>query len=294
MINHFRAQLRKVKKEVTAITFGNAIIAGSIFALTDWLALSGTGHLAIISVLFDLQLQQQHLLLKALIELAVVLAAIIAYRKDVAAMIRDTVGLTGYGKKAGKKNARFPEARTLFMLSMSTLPLLFMLPFRNSFFSLWNNSVFVGISFLLNGCILLICEKMLPGKKGPGAMLISDALILGVCQCVALIPGISRLAVCMTACTAEGFNRQFSVRFSILMAIPAFFGSFVLSLADAAVAGIDSSLLPVYFVGMIAAFFISFLTISLFRRLIAHRGLGPLSYYCFVIGILTFILTMIF
>ena len=69
---------------MTAITFGNAIIAGSIFALTDWLALSGTGHLAIISVLFDLQLQQQHLLLKALIELAVVLAAIIAYRKDVA------------------------------------------------------------------------------------------------------------------------------------------------------------------------------------------------------------------
>ena len=125
-------------------------------------------------------------------------------------------------------------------------------------------------------------------------MLVSDALILGVCQCVALIPGISRLGVCMTACMAEGFNRQHSVRYSMLMAIPAFFGSFVLSLADAAIIGIDTSLLPVYFVGMISAFLFSYLTIFAFRRLIVRRGLGPLSYYCFVIGLLTFILTMIF
>ena len=287
-------QLQMMNREVTAITFGNAIFAGSIFALTDCLALSGTGHLAIISALFDFQLQQYHLLLKAMIELAIVLAVCFAFRKDVTAMIRDTVGLTGYGKKAGKKNARFPEARTLFMLSVATVPLLFMLPFRSSFFSLWNNSVFVGLSFLLNGCILLVCEKMLPGKKGQGSMLISDALIVGVCQCVALIPGISRLAVCMTACVAEGFNRQFSVRFSMLMAIPAFFGSFVLSLADAAISGIDSSLLSVYFLGMAAAFIVSYLTVYAFRRLIIRRGLGPLSYYCFVIGLLTFILTMIF
>ena len=231
------------------MTLGNAIIAGIVFAFTEFLALSGTGHLAIISDLFDLQLQQHHLLVKAFIELSIALSVVFVYRKDYKAMVRDTIGLTGYGKQSRKKNARYPEARTLFMMTIATIPLLFMLPFRASFFSLWNNSVFIGFSFLLNGCILLVCDKMLPGKKGAGSMVISDALIVGVCQCVALIPGISRLAVCMTACIAEGFNRQFAVRFSLLMAVPAFFGSFILSLADAAIAGIDTALLPVYFSG---------------------------------------------
>ena len=276
------------------MTVGSAIMAGFIYALTEVFALSGSGHLAVVNALFDLNLTQSHLLLKAFTELGAMLALVLAYRRDLAAMIRDTAGLTGFGSKARVKGARFPEARLLFMLAMATLPLLIMLPFRTAYFSLWNSTTFVGVMFLLNGAVLLIAERMLPGKKGPGRMAVTDALIIGICQAVAVIPGLSRLALTLTCAEAEGFQKQHSIRFGMLLAIPALFGSFILSLADAATKGINSAFLPAYAAGGAAALVTGFFGVYLFRRLVRRRGFGGFAYYSWVIGVLTVILTLIF
>ena len=276
------------------MTFGNAITAGIIYALTELFALSGSGHLAVVNTLFDMHLTELHLLFKAFCELAVMLALLLAYRKDLAAMIRDTAGLTGFGKRAEAKGARYPEARLLFMLAMATLPLLVMVPFRKDYFRLWNTTSFVGIMFLLNGAVLVIAERMLPGKKGLGRMSVPDALIVGLCQAIAVIPGLSRLALTLTCAEAEGFQKNYSIRFGMLLAIPAMFGSFILSLADAAVAGIRPEYMTAYLAGAGAALVTAFLSVYAFRRLVRKRGFGGLSYYCLVIGVLTVILTLIF
>lgn len=276
------------------MTIGSAIMAGIIYALAEVFALSGSGHLAVVNTLFDLNLTQSHLLLKAFTELGVMLALVLAYRRDLAAMIRDTAGLTGFGSKAREKGARYPEARLLFMLTMATLPLLVMLPFRTAYFSLWTSTSFVGIMFLLNGVVLLIAERMLPGKKGLGRMAVTDALLVGLCQAVAVIPGLSRLALTVTCAEAEGFQKQYSIRFGMLLAIPALFGSFILSLADAATKGINSAYLPAYAAGGAAALVSAFFGVYLFRRLVRRRGFGGLAYYSWVIGVLTVILTLIF
>ena len=272
----------------------NAVVAGIIYALTEILALSGSGHLAVVNTLFDLHLTEVHLLFKAFTELAVMIALILAYRRDLAQMIRDTAGLTGFTRRAPMKGERFPEARLLFMLVMATIPLLVMLPFRRDYFRLWDNTSFVGVMFLLNGAILYICERMLPGKKGLGRMRVSDALIIGICQAVAVIPGLSRMAVTITAGEAEGFQKNYAIRFGMLMVIPAMFGAFILSLADAAIAGIDTSYIPAYLAGAGAALVTAFFSVYGFKRLVRRRGYGGLAYYSWVIGVLTIILTLIF
>ena len=276
------------------MSYGDAITAGVIYALTELLGLSGSGHLAVVNTLFDLNLTGTNLLFKAVTELAVMLALILACRKDLAAMIRDTAGLTGFGKQPQRRGVRYPEARLLFMLSVATLPLLMMLPFRTDYFRLWNSTSFVGLMFLLNGAVLTVCEHMMQGKKGLGSMRIPDALIIGICQAVAVIPGLSRLALTVTAAQAEGFQKQYAIRFGILLAIPALFGSFILSLADAAIAGIRTEALAVYGVGGAAALITGFFTVYGFRRLVRRRGYGWLAYYSWVIGVLTIILTFIF
>ncbi len=276
------------------MSVGDSVAAGIVYALTELFGLSGSGHLAVMNKLFDLRLTQSHLLFKALLELAVMIALILAYRQDLAAMIRDTAGLTGFGRQPQKRGERFPEARLLFMLAMATIPLLIMLPFRKDYFSLWNSTSFVGIMFLLNGAVLYICERMLPGKKGLGRMQITDALIIGICQAVAIIPGLSRLALTITCAEAEGFQKNYAIRFGMLLAIPAMFGSFILSLADAAMAGIDSSFLAAYFAGAGAALITAFISVYGFRRAVHKRGYGTLAYYCWVIGVLAVILTLIF
>ena len=275
------------------MTVGNAITAGIIYALTELLGLSGSGHLAVVSKLFDLRITELHQLFRALLEFSVMLALLVAYRRDIAAMIRDTAGLTGFGKQA-RKQQRFPETRLLFMLAMATLPLLIMLPFRRGYLSLWNSQTFVGAMLLLNGGVLAVCERMLPGKKGLGKMSVPDALIVGICQAVAIIPGLSRLSVTVTCATAEGFQKGYAIRFGMLMAIPAMFGASILSLADAAMAGIDSQYLAVYFIGMGASLITGIITIYGFRRLVHRRGYGGLAYYSWVAGMLAIILALIF
>ena len=276
------------------MSIGNAITAGIIYALTEMLALSGSGHLAVVNTLFDLHLTQLHLMFKAICEFAAMIALILAYRRDLAAMIRDTAMLTGFSKRNAAKGERFPEARLLFMLAIATLPLLVMVPFRKMYFSLWNSTTFVGIMFLLNGAVLFVAERMIPGKKGLGRMQISDALIIGICQAVAIIPGLSRLALTVTAGEAENFQKSYAIRFGMLLAIPALFGSTVLSLADAAMNGIDTGCMTAYLIGGAAALVTGFFSVYLFRRLVRRRGYHGLAYYSLVIGVLTIILTLIF
>ena len=276
------------------MSIGDAITAGIIYALTEVMGLSGSGHLAVVNTLFDLNMTQSHLLFKALTEFSVMLALIAVFRRDIGDMIRDTAGLTGFGKQPVPKGTRYPEARLLFMLAVATLPLLMMLPFRKAYFGLWDNTTFVGVMFILNGLVLFVCERMIPGKKGLGRMSIPDALIVGICQAVAVIPGLSRLALTVTAVNAEGFQKHYAIRFGLLMAIPALFGAFVLSLADAAVAGINSENLTAYFIGAAAAFVTAFLCVYVFRRLVRRRGFGVLAYYSWIIGVLAIILALIF
>lgn len=276
------------------MSIANAITAGIIYALTEMLALSGSGHLAVVNKLFDLHLTQMHLMLKAICEFAAMIAIILAYRKDLAAMIRDTAMLTGFSRKPASKDDRFPEARLLFMLAMATIPLLFMVPFRKMYFSLWTSTTFVGAMFLLNGAVLFVAERMIPGKKGLGRMQITDALLIGICQAVAVIPGLSRLALTVTCAEAENFQKSYAIRFGMLLAIPALFGSAVLSLADAAIAGIDTAYLAAYFAGGAAALGTGFFSVYLFRRLVRRRGYRGLAYYSLVIGVLSIILTLIF
>ena len=276
------------------VSVGNAITAGIIYALTEMLALSGSGHLAVVNTLFDLHLTQLHLMLKAICEFAAMLSLILAYRRDLVSMIRDTAMLTGFGKQSAAKGGRYPEARLLFMLAIATVPLLAMVPFRKNYFTLWTSTTFVGIMFLLNGAVLFLAERMIPGKKGLGRMHISDALIIGICQAVAVIPGLSRLALTVTAGEAENFQKNYAIRFGMLLAIPALFGSSILSLADAASAGIDPDSMPAYLAGGAAALITGFFSIYIFRRLVRRRGYHGLAYYSLVIGVLTIILTLIF
>ena len=276
------------------MTVSNAVTAGLIYALTELLGLSGSGHLAVMNALFDLRLTGLNLIFKAFLELAIMLALILAWHKDLAAMIRDTAGLTGFTSSSRKKAQRYPEARLLFMLMMATLPLLIMIPFRHAYFGLWTRTSFVGVMFLLNGAVLFVCERMLPGKKGPGRIGIPDALIIGLCQAVSVIPGLSRLALTVTAGQAIGLQKNQAIRFGMILAIPAMFGSFVLSLADAASNGIEPAYMPAYIAGAVVAMVSGFLSVWLYKRIVRRHGFGGLAYYSLVIGVLTIILTLIF
>ena len=120
-----------------------------------------------------------------------------------------------------------------------------------------------------------------------------DALIVGIGQAIATCPGISRSGMTISMGCFRGFERKFAVRFAFLMSIPAILGANILHIADAVETGIDSSLLPVYFVGVVVAAVSGYLCIRLLKMIAEKGKFGVFAYYCWGMGVVTIVLTVL-
>ena len=135
---------------------------------------------------------------------------------------------------------------------------------------------------------------MTPGKKTETSMTVLDALIIGLCQCAAVIPGLSRSGTTITAGISTGLKRDFAVKFAFLMSIPAVLGANLLSLIDALQEGINWSLMPAYLIGTAVAAVSGVASIRLLHAISRKGRFGGFAYYCWVVGVLTIILYLIF
>ena len=277
------------------MSFWNAILLGLIQGISEFLPISSSGHLSILNNLFHMSTTEDgHLFFDVLLHLGTLVSIAVVYWKDIVEMVYDILGFAGIGPAAGQRKTRYPAARLFLMIVLATLPLVLILPIKDDLERLYYNSVFIGVALILTGCMLFVADKMIQGKKTETSMTVLDALIIGLCQCAATIPGLSRSGTTITAGLATGLRRDFAVKFAFLMSIPAVLGANLLSLVDAMQEGIDWSLMPAYLAGMLVAAVSGIASIRLLH-MVAKRGrFGGFAYYCWVVGVLAIILTMIF
>lgn len=277
------------------MTVLNAIILGFVQGVTEFLPVSSSGHLSLLSNLFNMTTAEDgHLLFDALLHLGTLVSICVVYWKDLVQMVCEVLSFANVGPLAGQRQARYPAARMFFMLIIATLPLFFILPVKDNFESLFYHSTFVGIALVLTGCVLYVADKMTQGRKTANSMTVPDAIIIGICQCIAVIPGLSRSGVTITGGIATGLKRDFAVKFSFLLSIPAVLGANILSLADAARSGIDVSSIPAYLIGTAVAAVSGIASIRLLKYIAAKGKFGGFAYYCWLVGVLTVILSLIF
>ena len=274
----------------------DAVILGLVQGIAEFLPISSSGHLAILHNLFNMSdLGSSHMFFDVLLHFGTLIAICFMYWTDIRAMFTQTADLlSGRTVDEAGRRRRFPEARMLMLIIAATLPLVLILPVHKYIEALSNSTVFVGIALVLTGCMLLVSDKMERGTKTEKNMLFTDAVIIGLCQCVATLPGLSRSGTTITAGIATGHDRGYAVKFSLLMSIPAVLGATLLELIDAIKTGIDPKLIPAYLFGMIAAMISGVLSIGLLRMIARKTRFGGFSYYCWVVGVLTIILSLIF
>lgn len=280
---------------VKAMSVWNAIILGLVQGVAEFLPISSSGHLSILNNLFDLtSTSDGHMLFDVLLHLGTLAAIFVCYWQDIVDMFYETLGFINLGPLAGQRRRHYPSARMFLMLVLASLPLLLILPVHKMIESLYYRNVFIGVALVLTGCILYVADRMTPGKKGETSMTISDALIIGLCQCVATIPGLSRSGTTITAGIATGLKRDFAVKFSFLLSIPAVLGANILSLVDAIGQGVELSNVPAYLIGMVVSMLSGIVAINIIKGIAAKGKFGGFAYYCWVMGVLSIILTMIF
>ena len=277
------------------MTVWNAVLLGLVQGIAEILPISGSGHLSIINNLFKLSdVSEGHMLFGALLRLSTLIAVVIVYWPELSAMAYELLSFANLGPYAGQQKERYVAARVFFMLVLGTIPLFLLLPIHEKIDALSSRNIFVGVMLILTGCLLYVSDRMLPGNKNNKSMTVFDALIIGLCQSVATIPGLSRSAVTITAGIATGLRRDFAVTFSFLLSVPAVFGAAILSFADAFREGIDWQSVPAYLVGTAAAMLSGVICIHLLRYISKKRKFGGFSYYCWVVGVLSIILHLIF
>ena len=278
------------------MTIGNAIILGLVQGVAEFLPISSSGHLAILQNLFGMSdIESGHMFFDVLLHFGTLIAICFVYWSDITAMIRDVLDLISGRKpqvKAGKRP--FSAARMFLLICVATLPLILILPVNDYIDLLSGKTFFIGIALVLTGFILYVADKMEVGKKNESSMRFTDALIIGLCQCVATLPGLSRSGTTITAGLATGQSRNYAVKFSLLMSIPAVLGATALELVKAVKAGIEVALIPAYLLGMIASMITGVASIMLIRYLVNKGKFGGFAYYCWIVGALTIILSLIF
>ena len=273
------------------MTYVTSFLLGLVQGVAEFLPISSSGHLAIAQNLLGLEgAGSVPEFFDVLLHLGTLIAVFAAYWKDICDMVVEL--FRGIGDLAHRSTpSPVPPARRLILLIIvGTLPLFAVLPIRKSVQGLADNMVFVGAALIVTGFLLFLCDRVRKGRKTERSATWLDALLVGVGQAVATLPGVSRSGMTITAGCFVGYERRFAVRFSFLLSIPAVLGANILSLSDAAKAGINTAEVPMYLLGVDTAAVSGYLCIRLLKYVADKGRFGAFAYYCWAVGILTLVL----
>ena len=273
------------------MTYLKAILLGLVQGIAEFLPISSSGHLAIAQNLLGLEgAGSVPEFFDVLLHLGTLIAVFAAYWKDICDMVVEL--FRGIGDLAHRSTpSPVPPARRLILLIIvGTLPLFAVLPIRKSVQGLADNMVFVGAALIVTGFLLFLCDWVRKGRKTERSATWLDALLVGVGQAVATLPGVSRSGMTITAGCFVGYERRFAVRFSFLLSIPAVLGANILSIKDAVQAGIVGAEVPMYLVGVAVAAVTGYLCIRLLKYIADKGRFGAFAYYCWAAGVLTLVL----
>ena len=254
------------------------IILGLIQGFTEPIPISSSGHLVIFRELFGIS--AEGLSFEILVNLGSLIAVCLIYRQDILRLILN--GWRYITKKEDTAKSDFYFLIYLIVATMITGVLGLLL--EDYISSELSTVTIVGVTLLLTRVALWIIRN-LRGNKNDGEITMKDAIIVGLAQSVALIPGVSRSGATIVAAMLLGMKQETALRFSFLLFIPVSFGISILSVGDIMHdPNFDVLMIP-YILAFLASIIATFYALKWFINIMARGNLKYFAYYCFIVGI---------
>jgi undecaprenyl-diphosphatase len=263
-----------------------AIILGIVEGVTEFLPVSSTGHLILATELLGFDAQKWGAF-NVIIQLGAILAIVVLYWRTFWAVIE---GLF----KGQKMSWRFVRNILIGFLPSAILGFLLI----KNIEALLGNAMVVAIAFILGGIAILVIEKLAkPGEiVGIAEMPLGRVLGIGLIQCLAMIPGVSRSGATIMGGLSLGVERRTAAEFSFFLAIPTMLGSTTLELArhhDELLAGASGVGFGTVAVGFFVSFVVAIVVVKAFVHYISRHGFAPFAWYRIGAGALALVwLTM--
>lgn len=250
-----------------------ALILGILQGLTEFLPVSSSGHLAIGQELFGVN--SPGVLFEVVLHTATVLSTIIVFRKEILGLLS---GLFKFELNY--------ETRYIFNIAISMIPVLII----GIFFKDYVEQIFgsgltiVGISLLVTSALLFLTTVIKPGN---GDITPGRALIVGIAQAIAVLPGLSRSGATISAGLLSGVKREEIAKFSFLMVLVPILGEAFLSIVSGEISEASAGIgLSVLFTGFVAAFVSGLFACKIMINIVKRVKLTAFAIYCAVAGIL--------
>lgn len=251
------------------------IILAIVQGLTEFLPISSSGHLVLVPVFFGWT--DQGLAFDVAVHFGSLIAVMLFFRKDILGLLRGGLQVLG-------ADVATTEARMALGIALGTIPA----ALAGLMFVDWieaNLRSPTVIVFTLSGyaILMILADRLGRRNRGISEVRIKDAVLIGLAQALALVPGTSRSGVTITAAMALGFERQDAARFSFLLAVPVILLASAWSLigllrSDAVVAWGQLA------IGVVVSAIVAYLSIEFFMRFVSRIGLLPFAIYRMILA----------
>lgn len=258
-----------------------AIILGIIQGLTEFLPVSSSGHLELgKAILGDTSVGEESLLFTVVLHFATALSTVVIFRKDILDIIK------GFLKFKWNDDTQF-----IFKIVISMLPAVVVgLFFEDELEQLFGGSIMlVGFMLLVTGALLFLADK---AKNTTTNVSTTNAIVIGISQAIAMLPGISRSGATISTSVLLGVDKTKAARFSFLMVVPLIFGKIAKDILGGDLSFESNQIIPLS-AGFIAAFISGLFACTWMISLVKKSKLSYFAYYCFIVGIIAIIYTLL-
>ena len=255
------------------------MILGFLQGVTEFLPVSSSGHLAVYQRLFGLV--ETQLLFDVMVHLGTLLAVLVVFRSDITML-----GLDVWRALTGKAGGDRRSLRLVLLLAVGTIPAaLFGIGWKDELETLFFAPVHVGFAFLVTGSVLWLSRFPRRPTRDLGGTTWIDALLIGLGQALALIPGVSRSGTTISIALLLGLDRRLAARYSFLLAVPAILGAVTVQIGESG--GIPADQWTAVAAGTVMAAVSGYIALKLLLSIVVAGNLSRFSYYCWGIGLLT-------
>jgi len=265
------------------VSIVDAVILAIVQGLTEFLPVSSSGHLVLGREILGVANQGDDVAFEVVVHFGTFLAVLMVYWQDIKALLSTFFSTV-------MKPATLPSAyQTNSKFKLSILMILAMIPagivglfFEEELASLFGNPKLVAGMLILTGLILFFTRWV--SKNATTVLNPWRAILIGMAQAVAIIPGVSRSGSTISTALLLGIDRKEAARFSFIMVLPLIFGALILQLLKLNEMGIDQAGIETLLAGLVTSFVIGWASLKWLIGMLERGHFHWFAYYCFAIG----------
>ena len=266
-----------------------ALLAGIIQGVTEFLPVSSSGHLVIFHTLFG-EGENANLSFTVFLHLATLLSVVICFHKDIWALIRELFTLIANIFR-GKPNPKTPERRFLLMVIIATIPAILVgaLVKLLEIDGILENIFVVAVMLIVTSAFMFLSDRINKGSYTEKDAPAKSTLTVGILQTVAILPGLSRSGSTIFGGLLSGLTKEFAVRFAFILSIPAILGAAIVELSGIIKTG-NVDIDPfIWLIGFVAATVCGILSIKFIKMLIKSNKFYIFGFYCLLASAFAFL-----